>query len=223
MITVLDIAKIGSESIYIDDPAARAVLFDHVLTGPEVDDRVIGIKLIEPYRIAVVAFRGSTTPEDFLHDLEAALPEHEGKCGWVPCGFWRGTEASYFAVMPLIPPGYRIIVTGHSLGAAQGADFAGYLIEQGRAPLACVLMGSPRPGRSDLNALLTQTELWSFRNGHDPVTMVPTWGDAPGNWMLLYEAPPENDEWGGLIGWHHWQLYLRGIARLSPMPSFGEG
>ncbi|HWY24422.1 MAG TPA: lipase family protein [Nevskia sp.] len=219
MLTVLQVAVLGSQAIY-----DSSSLWDALFTGPDYADSYVGVQVRPQDRAVVVAFRGSTTPEDFFKDLEAAIPDDEAELGMVAHGFFEGTKALYAKIAPLIPAGYLLIITGHSLGAAQASDFAAFALARGTPVQACVLMGSPRPGLDTLNGWLRRVPSWySFRNGsdlfaRDPVPDVPNWGEHCRPLTALHEPPAPADPWGRLIGWHHSELYLAGIAKLTLPP-----
>jgi len=67
----------------------------------------------------VLAFRGTETddPTDLGADVDLVLVDLAGG-GRVHRGFDRALQAIWSAVAPAIPTGARILVTGHSLGAA---------------------------------------------------------------------------------------------------------
>lgn len=225
MLTVLQAAEVFSAAIY--DSTFK---WDALLTGPAYADCYVGLRLDPIHKAALIAFRGSTTESDGLKDLEAAIPVEEDELGTVAYGFFKGTKALYTTLVPLIPPDYRTIAGGHSLGAAEASDFAAYATVRFRSnpqavPYAVVLMGSPRPGCDTLNAQLRKVPIWySFQNRqgiiHDPVTDVPTWGEHARPLIPLHESRTPTDifdNWGLFVEPHHHELYLRGIAKL-PLP-----
>lgn len=209
MLSVLDIARYGV-GIYGD-----VVTWDRVLSGPTFSGNTVGVRVDAENKALIVAFRGTAVAEDFLKDLEAALPQPAGELGAVALGFFEGTAAVFDAIKTMIP-GHKLICTGHSLGAAQASDFAAYSGYHGLPAHACVLMGSPRPGGKELDFWLDKLPIWySFRNGRDPVCDVPTWAlhDRP---QYALDEPGLASE--GLIGWHRSALYLQGIAKLTLPP-----
>lgn len=221
MLAVLTVALLGSQIIY-DDTSK----WSWVLSGRDFAESRIGVLVSDEYKTVFVSCRGSTTPHDFLKDAAAGLLLPEGKLGCVAWGFYDGMPEVYAKIISMIPPGYRLVFTGHSLGASQASILAGYAVAQGVIPAACVLMGSPRPGRSDLCALLRQIPIWySFQNGLDPVCDVPPFANHSHTLIPLHEirTPADTfDHWGLLVDWHHWQLYLRGIAKLALPPLIAD-
>lgn len=209
MLTVLQVAQRGVD---IYDPASR---WDLLLSGSRYADSTVGVTIDEANKALVVAFRGTDTREDVLKDLEAALPQPAGELGAIALGFFEGTKAVFQRIEAMIP-GYRLICTGHSLGAAQASDFAAWAGYHGLPAHACVLMGSPRPGGASLDFWLDKLPAWySFRNGIDPVCDLPPWALHDRPQIALNEPGPPNE---GAVGWHHSALYLQGIAKLQLPP-----
>ena len=139
----------------------------------------------------VVAFRGSKVVEDWIRDL-IALPVWHPTLGWVDAGFLDGVEAFVAGLLPMIR-GDVALLTGHSLGAAHATYVAGLLVAAGRAPKNLTLFGCPRSGRQTLGDLLSGVSATSFRNGADPVPLVPHFvmSDAV---PLTQVSSPENTE-----------------------------
>lgn len=120
--------------------------------------------------IAVAAFRGSVTTPDWMHDLDA-LPFATLDIGTVHMGFFEGVPESIPALLPNLKG--PLVITGHSLGAAHAALFAGRLTVMGVPVSRLVLCGSPRPGFSRLASILVPIPKASYKNRFDPVTCVP--------------------------------------------------
>jgi lipase (class 3) len=212
MLLVLQATQRG---VGIYDPLSR---WDLKLEGPEYAYNVVGIILDDANGAVIVSFRGTDSFRDMLRDLEAADPENAGELGDVPFGFFVGIPAIFERLKELFP-GRKIICTGHSRGAAQASLFAAFCAIHGFPVHACVLMGSPRPGRADLNFWLDKIPHWySFRNGDDPVCDEPPWAIHSHSLVELDEPGPELE---GAFGRHHTEFYIAGIAK-QQMPALIE-
>jgi hypothetical protein len=171
---------------------------------------------IDPIRKRVtVAFRGSVTPSDFMKDAMIAMKHQrnpvqkvtscdvDDKIG-IHQGFYDyllkprkpmnkfdvilGHISSLFLAVPERQKGYKVYVTGHSLGGALSTLFSLYLaafigdkntdtVIPG--PVSCISIASPRVGDlSFQKAFGCLEELGLLRhlriaNDRDPVTMMP--------------------------------------------------
>ncbi len=186
--------------------------FDHIIQAGG-DAVWAGVKLY-PDCVAV-AFRGSTTIEDWLHDFQTFMV-NDPDLGLVEQGFLVGVRDAHDQISPLVDR--PLVVTGHSLGAAHAFLFAAL---QGlhKTPAAKVVtFGPPRPGGSTVRALLQDTPGFSYKNGYDPVTDAPL--DIPlvapyiepYPFIKLHAPPAENDPWGRYMGWHHIQNYVAALS-----------
>ena len=98
---------------------------------------------------------------------------------------WHAVEATIrrtFAHQLCAYPDYRVVVTGHSLGAAVAALLGLSYEEQGLDPLV-VTFGQPRVGNSAFathmdNVLVKTRRLMRVTHGNDPVVHIPpeAWG-----------------------------------------------
>jgi len=122
------------------------------------------LALDENAKVAVLAFRGTDAddPSDISDDLNA-IPEDWQAGGKVHTGFaealleiWNGEQGVEAELKQV--GGYRLLFTGHSLGAAM-ATLAGSL----RTPASLYTFGSPRVGDADFVAALEKKRLDNHR------------------------------------------------------------
>jgi len=173
--------------------------------------------------VLVLAFRGSTTPGDWLRDF-FAIPLYTKSLGTVHAGFYRGLPDAYMEVLDLIKQYTgKTVVTGHSLGAAEALILAGLMIKNEYNPLAVITFGCPRPGFYALSEMLacSGVPIRCYRNGDDPVPLVPhlipEW-IKPVQDTLIYTPPDPNDH--EPLHCHHMPLYLAGTPA-RPVDSRG--
>jgi Lipase (class 3) len=195
---------------------APVVAWDHYDDGK--DDGVCwALKRLDGYDVAVM--RGSDSPWDWIKDF-TAVPIKTA-VGTVHAGFHFGTDkvASEIRALARQP----IIVTGHSLGAAEASNVTAYLIINGAPPVKRVAFGEPRPGFDDHAAIVAKAPGFSYCNGlgsHvDMVTEVPfrlpNFPFGRGSPLIaVSDPPPPNDEWG-VFSFHHIQLYMVATAAAS--------
>jgi Lipase (class 3) len=166
--------------------------------------------------VDIIVFRGSQTFLDWLRDLDA-IPHKHPLLGWCHSGFLRYMDLVFEQTMAVV--GKRIIITGHSLGAARASILTGLYAVNGSPIEARVVFGEPHSGFKQLATILQQSgaELRSYRNNDDPVTEVPLFvmpllqyvhaspliklsePRAPGDLELLHD--------------HHMPLYYSGIKK----------
>lgn len=170
----------------------------------------------------LVLLRGSVTPQDWLRDFESelgrALPDWP-QLGLLPDGFTKGLPQALAAISARLGDGAKLVVAGHSLGAAHASQLAAMLLQRYSIE-RLVLCGCPRPGTSQLVEVLAGVAVASYRNRSDPVCDVPVTIDPWLSWcplapyVALDEVPPAGDSWG-LLADHHIELYQAGIAKLE--------
>jgi len=166
----------------------------------------------------VCVLRGSETIEDWFENFWARptrLPGPLASLGYVDYGFANDIPAALAAVLPVLGP--RVHVTGHSRGAAQGANLAGALALSGLTPASCITFGQPRPGFRELAEFLTHSgmSLTAYANKGDPVPLVPDllglYVNAPAlTWINVDPDPNDADL---LFRCHHIELYQRGVSQ----------
>jgi hypothetical protein len=190
--------------------------WDHY--DPGLDDGVCwALKQLSGYD--VVAFRGSTTFQDWVRDFRAQPVET--RIGTVHFGFHQGMERVWREVRPLLSN--PAIITGHSLGAGRAAIMTGLMVKDDVPPAARVVFGEPKPGYADLAKLISAVPGRSYRNGdathHDLVTDVPFTFPPfeythPTPIIPVCAEPPANDRWGA-FSYHHIELYEAALAALA--------
>lgn len=121
-------------------------------------------------KLAVVAFRGTDKddPTDVLDDVEAPLVDWSG--GGKVFDGWKNAlgevEGPLLAAIQSI--NYKLLITGHSLGAAMAT-----LLASLRGPTALYTIGSPRAGDAAFVASLGGVASYRYVDCCDAVTELP--------------------------------------------------
>jgi hypothetical protein len=125
---------------------------------------------VKENKLAVVAFRGTDRddPTDLLDDVEALLVPWSGTAK-VFKGWRDAFEEVRQGLLPAVQKiDCRLLVTGHSLGAALATVLASI-----EAPNALYTIGSPRVGDHDFVALLSGVNDFRYVDCCDIVTQLP--------------------------------------------------
>ncbi|MCJ1321499.1 hypothetical protein MMC15_006844 [Xylographa vitiligo] len=136
-------------------------------------------------RMVIVAFRGSDSWSNWVVNLEVIRVA----TGWcdncnVHDGYWKSWHEIKDRIIPLLEkavkehPDYRIIITGHSLGAAIATLAAAEIRMIGSHYMKFTELysyGSPRIGNRALAAFLSMQSKLSYRitAGDDPIPRMP--------------------------------------------------
>jgi predicted lipase len=125
----------------------------------------------------IVAFRGTELDEarDWLADAYA-LPWRPTALGgpWVHRGFYRGAKAAWQELRSfLLPRRGSIVLTGHSLGAAQATLTAALAVREGLDVSGLYLFASPHCGSKSLASLLSRVPAWHHFHSDDVVPNLP--------------------------------------------------
>jgi pimeloyl-ACP methyl ester carboxylesterase len=183
--------------------------FDHILNA---DNVWAGVKILPDK--TVIAFRGSTTPQDWFRDFQAKMI-NDPELGGVEQGFFTGLQATLGAFEKVADLNKPVVITGHSLGAARALLFAA-MLRLLNVHCSATVFGSPRPGGLKLKYILSDVTIRSFRNNSDPVTMVPVplpdfeyW--HPIDFIQLNPVSVPDDTWI-LLKDHHIQNYIVGLT-----------
>lgn len=196
-----------------------AILCSDIYSQPSTFDKIIEIAKIylgvKEYDdcVAIVA-RGSYTLLDWIRDLEAIALIATTDIGLVPFGFYNGIPAALTSIN-LLGITKPIVMGGHSLGAAHIAQLGGIMLAKGLKLFKTRLMGCPTPGGEKLRYIWSGSDIVSYRNLSDPVTMVPVLPSLRPvcDFTLVSEEPSKPDPWG-VFSDHHIQYYCAGISKL---------
>lgn len=118
-----------------------------------------------------MAFRGSASFDDWLHDLDARTVLTP--LGLIHEGFWRDASAM-FEVLELLGP-QPLIMAGHSKGSAEACIVAALLIRAGWPTPRITTFGCPRFVQIGglVPHLLADCPGAHYRHGLDPVPLAP--------------------------------------------------
>lgn len=166
----------------------------------------------------VIAFRGSTTFEDWFRDFQGLMVT-DPSLGGVDMGFMRGIRDVLAHVgdeIGGVAP--KLYITGHSLGAARALLFAALVASQGHGKFIqrATVFGCPRPGGKAVYELLAPIQINSYKNRADPVCDVPFEIPLiepyrhPRASIPVNVAPEPGDLWG-LLADHHSELYIKAM------------
>lgn len=202
-------------ALYTGDPTAWDVYQPGNLAGI-----CYGIKRIDD--TDVVVLRGSITFMDWQRDFAAFPTSRPSPLGPLHYGFSLGVEAAWAAIKPQV--GAKVIVTGHSLGAARAAILTGLMVLDDRAPIRRVVFGEPKAGFQALADIVAKVPGASYSNGdgkhHDLVVDVP-FSFPPENYvrptpLIFVKALPTGPIWEryGPFAFHHIGLYRQGVNAL---------
>lgn len=218
MITDLDLADlcVGTYN-YPGVPAVMWDISDYTIPGCVWFMKHVG-------DVDVVAFEGSHDLIGWRKNFDAWAKAETYRSNTLDLhpGFYSGLPDAWSKIQKLIGP--RVVITGHSRGAAQAADLACLMLIDDLVPEAVVGFGEPKSGyksQADLLAKVPYQRI--YRNGnavfHDVVTDVAyTFPNLPyqhrAPLTLVTAKPPPGHELG-MFAWHHCVLYAKALESTS--------
>ncbi|TAQ83441.1 hypothetical protein B7494_g8232 [Chlorociboria aeruginascens] len=157
-------------------------LFENLKFYAHASEQEGYITLDSVREVIVLSLRGTYSLENYIEDIEFLfVPCDDLVAGCLAeAGFYGNFLSIYSLVLPTIEdltsryPSYKLIITGHSLGAAVATLAAGYLREAGY-PCDLYTYGSPRVGNDILADFVTAQQGVTARTTHldDPVPRLP--------------------------------------------------
>lgn len=148
-----DFARVGwyaemADLAYKPDSAARRAYPDslyrlEIVALPHVDGRVL-VVTDTARRTHYVSARGTANLENVLLDAEYSKRLDDSAGVYLHRGFEVSARAAYDTVRHLLTPGYRVNLTGHSLGGAMAAILMMYASEDGYEIGEVVTFGQPK-------------------------------------------------------------------------------
>jgi hypothetical protein len=221
---VIPVAQIAA--LQLDLHQGNSAVFDYFEPGDGDDAVCWAAKKSDG--VTLICLRGSVTPLDWLRDLYLIPdPLDHPKLGPVHAGFMLGVEKAWSDIQ--LHTSGPWIVSGHSLGAARSALLAGLMTCDGKAPLARIGFGEPKPGAMRLAALISDIPQHSYRNGetffHDLITDYPPVPPYvhPVPLTTVKAAPSlEDDLKLSVFAWHHMALYAQAVGGIPELLS-GKG
>jgi hypothetical protein len=152
---------------YADGPK---VDWDHIEIPASDDGIKWALKRVDGFDVVVL--RGSTTFRDWFRDFEwVANPISRGQLGPIHPGFFDGCDEAWEVMGRLF--GDKVILAGHSLGAARAAILTAFGVLEDRPPIRRVTFGEPRVGFAKFAEIVSHVPTASYHNRHDVIPDLP--------------------------------------------------
>ena len=221
MLSDIEIVQMCAD-IYSDTQAPYWNFYD---CGPGDHDICYGIR--REGDTDYVIFRGSKVFLDWFRDGDWwSRPTVDPRLGEIWPGFVVDMDAAWTEIQHHV--GAKVVVGGHSLGAARASVLAGYMLVDGCKPLARICFGEPNTGFPKFCNFVSQVPGRTYKNfgdlGHDHVTDVPynipiiaPYGKPPTKLNVTATPGGPEIEQLGFFSYHHINLYVKG------MQSYVEG
>lgn len=206
--TITIAAQLACTEIY----DTNSLAFDKIY---RVGETVCGRAMVDG--VLYIVNQGTVDLAGWEADFDAD-PIYNPILGNVHCGFDMNLPALVNQLLPDIPKGIPVIVSGHSKGAGEGAILAARLRLAGVNVVQAILFACPNAGYQRLSDWLADNISGiSFRNAStefpetgDPIPMLPDAPFKPPYPHTMLDVLPDGIEY--LLGpvWHRAALYLQG-------------
>jgi hypothetical protein len=126
--------------------------------------------------LAVVAFRGTdkNDPTNVINDDANIILVEWPRGGKVHAGFYNGLKEVLAPLQQVLADlKGRLLITGHSLGAAMAILLASEYKASAKQPFALYTFGSPRVGNPEFATTLKEANTYRFVDCCDDVTLIP--------------------------------------------------
>lgn len=143
-----------------------------ILDLPQVEGRVF-VATDHARKTHYVSSRGTANLADALLDAEYSKRLDRKVDVELHRGFEKSAIAAYGAVAPLLKPGYRVNLTGHSLGGAMAVILMMYLGADGHPIGEVVTFGQPKVTNHRGAERFASSPVLRIVDCRDPVPLVP--------------------------------------------------
>jgi Lipase (class 3) len=207
-------------------PDQEAVTFDHFEQADATNGNISwALKRVDDE--FYVIYPGTENLLDVYRDLMIiANPCIDKYLGPVHPGFMQGLPTAWKLIKKTIGVNYntKLILGGHSLGAAHAALSTGMALFEGIVPLKRVVIGQPHIGFKQVYEIIGKVPYSNYFNTDGThFDIVPTVPPAFGPELYvngdrqtkIYQAPDilRLIEWS-IAAWHYSPLYLQGVRKL---------
>jgi triacylglycerol lipase len=160
----------------IDDIALCLAASAAYIDSPTILKDDIHVVFSQVGDVTIVAFRGTepTDISDWIRDFDA-IPIDTKELGICHRGFYTGASLVLPELIDRLQ-GCKFVITGHSLGGALAILAGALLAFNNLIPLQLTTLGAPNISVGDrVKKFLNNTPGYRYRNGNDPVPLIPTW------------------------------------------------
>ncbi len=167
-----------SSMAHVSDSLLRAAYPGLEVAGRELPDVAGRVIVVTDHarRVHWVSARGTANMHNVLMDAQS-IARQDAKAGVrLHRGFEKYAAAAYASVRPLLRPGYRVNLTGHSLGGAAAVILMMYLRADGVQIGEVVTFGQPKVTDAHGVARYADAPITRVVDCRDPIPLTPPHG-----------------------------------------------